>query len=164
MNQDHTAEHGRVVVRRATPDMVDALVGLMQPFYSEAGFQLDLAWARASFLALLSRPELGCAWLAYRHGVPVGHAVLTVRYTMEHGALSGYVDDLFVQPEFRRQGVAWELLGELFKECGARDCKSVQVEVGQSNAAACGLYAGFGLVPHQDDRMLLSGAVGGCAS
>ena len=64
MNQDHAAAHGGFEVRRATPDRVDALVGLMQPFYAEAGFQLDVVWARASFLALLSNPGWGCAWLA----------------------------------------------------------------------------------------------------
>ena len=61
---------------------------------------------------------------------------------------------------FRRRGVARALLEELFKECRVRDCKSVQVEVGQGNAAARRLYARFGLVPHQDDRILLSGVPG----
>ena len=61
--------------------------------------------------------------------VAAGHAVLTFRYTMEHGALSGHIDDLFVKPEFRRQRIARALVSELFDECKRRRCKSIYVEV-----------------------------------
>jgi GNAT superfamily N-acetyltransferase len=158
MNTGDAAGSTGLAVQRAAPEHVDSLVSLMRHFYAEAGYPLDRSWAKASFLALLSEPSLGCAWLAHWRNKAVGHAVLTVRYTMEHGALSGYVDDLFVEPEHRRQGVARALLAALFEECRARGCKSVQVEVGQSNVAARDLYAAFGLVPCQDGRMLLSGA------
>jgi ribosomal protein S18 acetylase RimI-like enzyme len=70
-----------------------------------------------------------------------GIAVLTLRYTMEHGALSGYIDDLFVRPEFRRQGIARALLSELLDECQRRSCKSIYVEVGDRNVAAIELYS-----------------------
>ena len=74
-----------------------------------------------------------------------------------HGGLSGYVDDLYVKPEFRRMGAGDALLNELFAECLARGCKFVHVEVGGSNAPALALYARFGLLPAKDGRVLLSG-------
>ena len=144
-------------VRSAEPADVADLVLLMHDFYAEANYPLDHSWAAASFLQLLSRPELGCVWLVHSGPLPIGHAVLTVRYTMEHGGLSGYVDDLYVKPEFRRMGAGDALLNELFAECRARDCKFVHVEVGDSNAPALALYAKFGLLPAKDGRVLLSG-------
>ena len=131
----------------------------MQEFYAESSYELDVAWARASLIALLENPALGKVWIADSQGVPAGYAVLTVRYTMEFGGLSGYVDDLFVRPGLRRQGAGRALLYQLFEECHARDCKSVQVEVGEGNAAARALYAEFGLVARQDGRVLLCGPV-----
>jgi ribosomal protein S18 acetylase RimI-like enzyme len=131
----------------------------MEEFYAESGYQLDTRWATSSFATLLSKPDWGRIWLAHSNEQPIGHAVLSVRYTMEHGDLSGYVDDLFVRPSFRRRGVACTLLDELFKDCRARGCQSVQVEVGNANAAALRVYAKFGLVPHQDGRLLLAGAL-----
>jgi diamine N-acetyltransferase len=128
----------------------------MQEFYAESGYDLDLQWAESSFRFLSSNPMLGRVWLAHSNGMPIGHAVLTVRYTMEHGGLGGYVDDLFVQPAFRRRGVAQALLGELFDECRERECKSIQVEVGVANVAARGLYTKFGLAAHIDGRLLMS--------
>ena len=76
---------------------------------------------------------------------------------MEHGAQSGYIDDLFVKPEFRRQHIARALICELFDECRRRNCKSIYVEVGNQNAAALNFYRQFGLAPFQDGRELLRG-------
>ena len=144
-------------IRPATLDDVPALVVLMAAFYAESDYPLDGEWASAAFSKLLSNPSLGCAWLASAGGNCVGHAVLTARYTMEHGASSGYVDDLYVEPEYRRKGVGFALLETVFRECRVRELASVCVEVGQSNRAALALYAKFGLVPVTDGRVLLSG-------
>jgi ribosomal protein S18 acetylase RimI-like enzyme len=108
---------------------------------------------------LLEHPGLGCAWLAEYRNAPAGHAVLTLRYTMEHGALSGYIDDLFVRPAFRRQGIARALLSELSDECRRRNCKSIYVEVGDRNVAAIELYRRVGLRPFQDGRLLFHGTL-----
>jgi ribosomal protein S18 acetylase RimI-like enzyme len=148
-----------IVVRLAARADVGTLVDLMREFYAEANYPLDQGWAETSFSQLLEHAELGCVWLAECRGVVAGHAVLTVRYTMEHGALSGYIDDLFVKPKFRRQGVARALLSELFAECRRRRCKSMYVEVGERNVPAIELYRHFGLGPFHDGRVLLHGAL-----
>lgn len=150
---------GEIFVREAGPNDVHELVELMEAFYAESSFPLDRQWAANSFAQLLSTPALGCVWLA-RVGVrAVGHAVLSVRYTMEHAALGGYIDDLYVTPEFRRQRVASRLLQALAAECRRRACVSWYVEVGESNTAALATYRRFGLAPVIDGRLLLSGAL-----
>jgi hypothetical protein len=57
-------------VRRAELADVADLVLLMHDFYAEANYSLDHSWARASFLQLLARPELGCVWLVHSGLVP----------------------------------------------------------------------------------------------
>lgn len=140
-------------VRPALQADVGDLVELMHEFYAESGYPLDRPWARSSLLALLTRPELGGTWLARSGGDAIGHVVLAVRHAMEHGGLSGYVDDLFVRPAWRRYGIGRTLLDELFHDCRARGCRAVQVEVGAGNAPALGLYAALGLRPHEDGRV-----------
>jgi GNAT superfamily N-acetyltransferase len=103
-----------------------------------------------------------CVWLARVNTRAVGHAVLSVRYTMEHAALGGYVDDLFVAPDFRRQQVASRLLRALVDEGRRRGCASLYVEVGASNTAAIATYRRFGLNPVADGRLLVSGSL--CAA
>ena len=147
------------VVRRATRSDVGTLVELMRGFYAEANYSLDPEWAATAFSELLEHSELGCVWLAECHNVAAGHAVLTFRYTMEHGALSGHIDDLFVKPEFRRQRIARALVSELFDECKRRRCKSIYVEVGVRNVPAIELYSQFGLGPFHDGRVLFHRAL-----
>jgi len=142
----------------AASDIVD-LSALMEEFYAGSGYPLDRSWAEASLLRLISRPDWGCIWIARSGREAVGHAVLSVRYTMERGGLSGYIDDLFVRMTFRRQGVGRALLNELFVECRKRGCAAGQVEVAHDNTAALGLYAAFGLWPHRDGRQLLAGPI-----
>jgi ribosomal protein S18 acetylase RimI-like enzyme len=150
-----------VAVRRASPADVGDLILLMKDFYAESGFPLDHAEAAASFESLLASPALGDVWLALEGDRPVGHAVLTVRFTMEHGGLSGYVDDLYVVPAARCQGVGRRLLTALFAEGRARGCRSMQVEVAGDNAPALALYGRFGLHPVRDGRVLASGLLTG---
>ncbi len=146
-----------IVVSEANANDVHELVDLMEAFYAESSFPLDRQWAAGSFRQLLSTPSLGAVWLARVGTRAIGHAVLSVRYTMEYAALCGYIDDLYVVPEFRRQQVASRLLRALVEESRRRACASLYVEVGASNTAAIAIYGRFGLMPATDGRMLLSG-------
>lgn len=154
MSSDYLAVHA------ATPRDVADLVGLMRAFYAESSYPLDGEWAAASFRRLLADPSLGCVWLARVGHRPVGHAVLTTRYTMEHGASSGCIDDLYVEPAGRRRGVGFALLQALLQEGRQRGLAALQVEVAQSNRAAIALYAKVGLLPITDGRVLLRGPIG----
>ena len=138
---------------------VPELVELMERFYAESSFPLDRDWATRSFDALLSAPSLGGVWLARVGGAAVGHVVLSVRYTMEHGALGGYIDDLYVEPALRRRGIALQLLEALRRECERRACASLYVEVSESNVPALALYERFGLAGVRDGRVLMSGTL-----
>jgi GNAT superfamily N-acetyltransferase len=112
-------------IRLATPADIGTLVDLMREFYAEADYPLDQEWAGAAFSQLFGDSDLGCIWIAECQSVAVGHAVLTLRYTMEHGALSGCIDDLFVKSDFRRRHIAHALPSELLDECRRRACKAV---------------------------------------
>jgi len=120
----------QIQVKRATSADIGPLLTLMHDFYAEAGFVLNHASTATALQSLLSSPSLGCIWLAYANNVAIGHTVLAVRFTMEHEGLSGYIDDLYVQPQHRRLGVGRALLNDLLAECRARRCKALGVEVG----------------------------------
>lgn len=142
--------------RRATLDDIPILVELMREFYAEANYALDEQWASTSFSTLLRDYSLGAAWVMLLNSEPVGYVVLTTRYSMEYGGLVGFIDDLFISPPQRRQGLGREALRSLFDECKRRGLLAVHVEVGQSNEAAQALYCSYGLEPYVDDRQMLS--------
>ena len=127
-------------VRPAGPADVPTLVGLMQTFYAEADFPLPAAPAAAAFGALLADPHLGGAWLAWENGDPVGHLVLTLCFSMEYGGLRGFIDDLYVRPAARGQGVGAALLSAARAEAARRGVRALHVEVGPDNDVARRLY------------------------
>jgi ribosomal protein S18 acetylase RimI-like enzyme len=133
-------------IRPATVADVPALVGLMAEFYAEAGFPLPAGPAAQAFETLLTDTRLGAVWLAESSGTPVGHIVLTVCFSMEYGGLRGFIDDLYVQPAARGQGVAAGLLGAARDGAVARGVRSLHVEVGSDNDAARRLYERAGYV------------------
>lgn len=144
------------IVERAGEGDIPLLVELMRHFYAESNHELDRDCAGESFCRLFRNERLGRAWIARRESEAVGYVVLTLRHSMEFGALSGFIDDLFVLPGARRMGVGSGLLTALFDACRQLEVAAVQVEVGSDNAAAAGLYRKFGLVPCADGRLQLA--------
>lgn len=131
--------------RSATLDDIPLLVDMMQEFYAESNYSLDRPWATASFSALLRDDSRGAAWIVFHDAEPAGYVVLTVRFSMEYGGLDAFIDDLFVRPSYRRQGLGRAVLRAFFAECERRNVFAVHVEVGHNNVAAKTLYGSYGL-------------------
>ena len=132
-------------IRPATAADVPTLVALMTAFYAESDFPLPAAPAARAFHALLADGRLGGAWLAEVEGAAVGHAVLTLCFSMEYGGMRGFVDDLYVAPAARGRGAGAALLAALRADCEARGVRALHVEVGPDNGVARRLYARAGL-------------------
>jgi GNAT superfamily N-acetyltransferase len=137
---------------------ISTLVNLMAEFYAESGYPLDRLWATNSFSVLLNDPSLGSVWLLLDDGEAAGYAVLTVRFSMEHGGRDAFVDDLFVRSKHRRRGVGRAAMCALIGECERRGVLALHVEVGPDNAPANALYSRFGLSPRADRRQVLTAA------
>ena len=131
-------------IRPATANDVPALVALMTAFYAEADYPLPAGPAARAFHTLLADHRLGGIWLAEVDGAAVGHAVLTLSFSMEYGGLRGFVDDLYVSPAVRGRGVGLALLGAVRSACAERGVRALHVEVGPENATARRLYARAG--------------------
>jgi GNAT superfamily N-acetyltransferase len=140
----------------ATLEDVPQLVRMMEEFYDEAGFPLDHGRASDGFSALLADRSRGAIWIVFEDAQPAGYAVLTLRFSMEHGGLDAFIDDLFIRPPHRRRGLGRLVLQALFHECRKRGVLAVHVEVGRDNAPAQSLYASYGLARRKDFRELLT--------
>ena len=97
--------------------------------WSENALREELFNDMASFLAAVTED-----------GTVAGYAGL-------HCVLDeGYIDNIAVAPEFRRQGVAGELLG-VFLRFGRANLSFLTLEVRSSNAPAIALYEKHGFRP-----------------
>ena len=91
--------------------------------------------------------ELLAAWT---DGVPVGIVVLAFRPSISLGAHFASIEDLYVEPTARRQGVGRALLGAVEERCKERGVSYVEV---QTNEAAA-FYISLGYEPESGVRVL----------
>jgi GNAT superfamily N-acetyltransferase len=141
-------------MRKALFNDIPALLALMSEFYAESGYELDYAQAERAFAAILSDERLGYVWLIDNEDKNVGYIVLTLRFGMEYGGLIGCLDDLFVVPQCRNQGLSTEALIQVRDFCKISGVRAISVEVGFSNGPAQAVYRRLGLADVPDRQLL----------
>ena len=141
-------------IRKASSADLHQLVELMAEFYAEAGYPLNRTLAADAFAALIGDERLGYAWLIQAEGSDAGYVVLTLTFSMEYGGPSAFVDDLFIRPAFRGQGLGTRVLTEVRAFCLGLGVRAVHLEVGRDNMPAQTVYRKMGFSP--TDRELLT--------
>ncbi|MGH9664397.1 MAG: GNAT family N-acetyltransferase [Bryobacteraceae bacterium] len=141
-------------MRRASPNDIPLLVGLMAEFYAEAGYDLNHAHAAGAFAAILGDERLGYVWILTADRQDVGHIVVTLRYAMEYGGLVACLDDLYVAPSWRNKGISTAALLEARNFCERAGIRALTVEVGHNNGPAQTVYRRVGFVEAVDRQLL----------
>lgn len=144
-----------VVVALATPADLDAVVALLVPQFSEHGVALPLERLRAAVRELLTVPSRGAVLLARRGAIAVGVAVLATTWTLEHGGLVGWLDELYVVPEERGQGIGAKLLDEAVALARRGGWLALELEVERGHERAANLYERAGFRPLTRSRWSL---------
>jgi GNAT superfamily N-acetyltransferase len=85
--------------------------------------------------------------LAFNEGRPAGFALFFHNYSTFLGRRGLYLEDLFVRPDARGQGVGRALLVELAKLAKARDCGRFEWSVLDWNEPAIRFYKRLGARP-----------------
>src|SRR5258708_29578193 len=101
-------------------------------------------------------PEHGALLLALDSGVPVGLAALSYTWTLEHGGLVAWLDELYVVPERRGQGLGTALLVAARKVATDAGCAAIELEVDATHRRAENLYHRAGFEPLRRARWSLS--------
>ena len=106
-------------IRTATAADAAAVVGLVHRFNVEEGHPPGAMTVEAfRRLACGARPRL-CVLLADAHGEALGYTLFYPSYDTEHGAKGCYIQDFYVVPEARRQGIGRALMAAVARACQA---------------------------------------------
>ena len=94
----------------------------------------------------LASPDLGRAWVFFDGETPAGYIVLTFGYSFEYYGRDSFIDELYIEPQYRRLGIgrrAMQFVEERASELGVN---AIHLEVDQGNDPAAELYrrAGYG--------------------
>lgn len=76
--------------------------------------------------------------------VIVGVAYVATMLSAEHGGRLGWLEELYVTPAHREQGIGSSLLGAALERAGELDLVAIELEVDVEHQRAEALYARFG--------------------
>ena|SRR3712207_5536615 len=121
-----------------------ALLAMARAFHAEDGHPLE-ASSEAAVLRVAAGEELARAWIVRRATEAVGYLILTLGYSIEYGGRDGFIDDLYLKPEMRGQGLGRRLLAFALDQAAALGIDTLHLEVEAGNARGLQLYltAGF---------------------
>ena len=125
-----------IIVRVATVDDVE----LLHRFSIDLATYEDEPDAVTATPQSLARDGFGkdprfAALIAERGGNPVGFALYTFNYSVWTAARGIFIEDIWVVPEERRNGVARSLMRALAQECLAKGYKRIDLNVLDWNPA-----------------------------
>jgi ribosomal protein S18 acetylase RimI-like enzyme len=139
-----------VIFRPPTTQDEPALLRMMRKLAEQepGAYFFDEPVVRDVLRRLLASPELGRTWIFFDGEIPVGYIVLTFGYSFEYHGRDSFIDELYIEPEYRRQGIgrrAMQFVEERARELGVN---AIHLEVDHGNDPAAELYRRAGYVDH----------------
>ena len=93
---------------------------------------------------MLQNPSRGFFLVAMQEGNCVGVAYVSFIWTLEHGGLAGWLEELYVLPAHREGGVGTLLLIEVMATARAEGCAALDLEISSGHERVRSLYERHG--------------------
>jgi ribosomal protein S18 acetylase RimI-like enzyme len=103
---------------------------------------------RAALETFLAHAELGQAWLLWLGERPAGYVILTLGYSFEFRGRDAFIDELYIEPEFRRRGLGRHAMEFVEERARALGVNALHLEVDRGNDPAVELYRRTGYADH----------------
>lgn len=123
----------------------DIFFGMVKKFYAPPAvlhFPSDDVMM-SSFDAALEIPELVKGYIFECDGKTAGYAVVSMKFETEVGGMTAWIEELFVEEEFRSKGIGSQFFEHLKEELSGK-MKRIRLEVGDENDGAKQLYKRLG--------------------
>ena len=142
--------------RDLTPEDRDLVVPMVQAFYRSDAVDhpVDAAILERSFQDAASPAEpLLRGLLIQWEDKPAGYMYLTQCYSAEVGGRCVFIEEIYLEPEYRRRGLGAQIMAWLEQEYPA--ARRFRLEVTQANQGAISLYQRAGYTFLRYDQMVL---------
>jgi ribosomal protein S18 acetylase RimI-like enzyme len=134
-------------IEKATPNDLQALQQLLGRQFAEHDIELAGQALAGAIAPVLDDERLGFFLLARQGAEMTGMAAISFAWTLEHGGKSAWLDEVYVLPRHRGQGLGAALLAEAEREIARAGCAAIDLEVDTEHARAERLYRRAGFQP-----------------
>jgi ribosomal protein S18 acetylase RimI-like enzyme len=142
-------------VRLLKIEEMDAAVDLLGRQLREHGLKTDLGNVRSVIERIVKDGRRGFVLVVLeKNERPIAVALGCAFLGIEHGGTSGWIEELYVLPEFRQQGIGSLLVAECIRVASASGWRAIDLEIDSKHRRAVSLYERHGFT--QLDRSRLS--------
>ena len=132
-------------LQKATAEDLAPLLEMVAEYHCFERLETTAAARHQAISTLLANPTFGGIWLIVVENQPQGYFALTFGFSIEFGGRDAFIDELYIKPDVRDQGLgtqALTLIGPIAKNLGIQ---ALHLEVAHHNDRAQNLYmkAGF---------------------
>jgi len=133
---------------------IDIVLPLIEQFYRHFNYSFSQEEKGQTLQELWAHPERGCLWLIKKEQAVAGYIYLAFYFSIEFGGRTAFIDELFVLPEHRGQGIGSKIIHLVEEQCRQLKLKAIHLEAERTNERATALYLNLGFVDY--DRRLLT--------
>lgn len=144
----------KIEIKRIEQNEADLVVGLFNQYRIFYGKLSDLGMAKAFIDARLENNE-SVIFVALDENKTVGFTQLYPKYSSVRLVKNWILNDLFVDPEYRKKGIGEALIKTVMDFARAQGSTFVQLETAVDNFTAQSLYEQIGFVKQGPDEGFL---------
>jgi ribosomal protein S18 acetylase RimI-like enzyme len=115
----------------------------MRAFSEEVSAPLSVSHIENALAPLLHDPTIGDVWVVEEEAI-AGYLVITWGWGIESGGREALIDEIYVTPEYRGQGLASALIYASLEKAKALSTKAVFLETEAANPESRALYERLG--------------------
>lgn len=127
---------------------LDKILPLIQDFYQHFGYKYSKADKERTLHELFEHPNKGCLWLIAKEQKIVGYVFLSLYFSLEFGGQTAFIDELFILPGDRGQGLGSKVIGLVEQKCRQLNLRAIHLESEITNERATALYLKSGFVDY----------------
>jgi ribosomal protein S18 acetylase RimI-like enzyme len=144
------------VIRPLQSDQIDAAIELFRAQLEEHKIETRTESLRQVIESIVADDRYGFILVAVTgNGKLVGLAFGSAFLGVEHGGPSGWLEELYVLPDWRQNGLGTRLVNEAIRAARARGWRALDLEVDASHQRAASLYQRHGFRPKNRSRYCL---------
>lgn len=143
-----------ITYRPFTPSDHNQLHSMIMGLYTEdaGGLPMTPEKIDRTIDYLTKNPQIGAIFMLKIDQISVGYSILIYYWSNEHGGIVVVLDELYVLPHYRRQGIATKYINSL-ERSRHNDAVAFELEVWPDNDQAKRLYQRLGFVPLENNLL-----------
>ncbi len=113
---------------------------MMQDFYAINNYPIDCNVTKSLFMEFITNSNFGQCYLIYADNQVAGYVILTIIFSFEYKGKIAFLDELYIQEDFRGKGIGATTIEFIKTECHKLKLKLIYLEVENHNLKAQKLY------------------------